>query len=138
MKPIYVLDACAMLTVLSHEQGCENVVALYRRAYLGEITLAMNKVNLLEVYYDIFRSYGSVRADEFIANVKQSPIIVNDIFSDDIFHEAGRLKASYKISLGDSFALAQAIILGGALVTSDHHEFDVIEGKENISFEWIR
>jgi len=34
--------------------------------------------------------------------------------------------------------LAQAKVSGGALLTSDHHEFDVIEGKENIEFVWIR
>ena len=55
-----------------------------------------------------------------------------------IFMEAGRLKASYKISLADSIALAQAFVVDGELITADHHEFDVIEGKENITFQWIR
>ena len=56
----------------------------------------------------------------------------------EIFTEAGRLKASYKISLADSVALAQTIVSGGALLTADHHEFDAIEKHENIRFEWIR
>ena len=38
----------------------------------------------------------------------------------------------------DSIALAQTLILDGELLTSDHHEFDVIEEKEDISFCWIR
>ena len=52
--------------------------------------------------------------------------------------EAGRLKSKYRISLADSIALAEALILGGELLTCDHHEFDVIKKKEPINFMWIR
>jgi predicted nucleic acid-binding protein len=54
------------------------------------------------------------------------------------FTQAGRLKATYKISLADSIALAQAIVVNGSLLTCDHHEFDAIEGKESLNFHWIR
>ena len=138
MNQIYVLDACAMLAVLSKEQGADKVAGFYKKAASGEITLVMNKLNLLEVYYDLYRAYGKERADGFLAEIKQSPIVVNHEFSDEIFTEAGRLKASYRISLADSVALAQAIVSGGVLITSDHHEFDIIETKESISFVWIR
>ena len=59
-------------------------------------------------------------------------------FDEAIFEEAGRLKASYRISLADAIALAQTLISGGELLTADHHEFDVIEKHENIRFNWIR
>jgi len=62
---------------------------------------------------------------------------MNEI-TDEIFMEAGRLKASYKISLADSFALAEASTSGGILLTADHHEFDAVEKRENISIFWIR
>ena len=52
--------------------------------------------------------------------------------------EAGRLKATYKISLADSVALAEAFVSGGTLLTADHHELDVIEKHEKIQFQWIR
>ena len=55
-----------------------------------------------------------------------------------IGQEAGRLKVAYKISLADSIALAQTLVVDGALLTCDHHEFDIIVGKENIRFAWIR
>lgn len=48
------------------------------------------------------------------------------------------MKAVYKISLADSIALAQASVLGGSLVTSDHHEFGVIESRENMKLFWFR
>ena len=58
---------------------------------------------------------------------------------DEMFQTAGWLKASYKISLADSIALATASVLNGELLTCDHHEFDAIDkSEENINFHWIR
>ena len=48
------------------------------------------------------------------------------------------LKATYKVSLADSIALAEAVISNGLLMTSGHHEFDAIESAEDIKFYWIR
>ena len=138
MKPVYVLDACAMLAVLSEESGAEEVVEFYKKASSGEVQLVMHKINLLEIYYALFRTYGKSAADEFIVEIHQSPIIVNPEIKDKIFMEAGRLKASYKISLADSFALAQTVVADGSLLTCDHHEFDAVEEKEDIRFVWIR
>ena len=45
----YVLDACAMLAVLSNEPGSDVVEEIYEKAALDEVVLAMNKLNLLEV-----------------------------------------------------------------------------------------
>jgi predicted nucleic acid-binding protein len=138
MSAVYVLDACAMLAVLSKEPGAGKVVAVYKQAASGEARLVMNKLNLLEVYYGLFRAYGKDHADRFLEEVRQSPIIVNHEISDEIFTEAGRLKANYKISLADAIALAEASVSGGNLLTADHHEFDMIEQNENIAFLWIR
>ena len=138
MKPIYILDACALLALLSNEPGADIVANVYQKAVSGEITLAINKLNLLEVYYDLIRTYGKENADIFYKKFKQLPINIYHEISDEIFTEAGRLKASYKISLADSVALAQTIVSGGALLTADHHEFDAIEKHEKIRFEWIR
>ena len=86
----------------------------------------MNKINLLEVYYNLCRAYGENRADDFVKEINESFIIINHNITDDIFKTAGKLKAEYKVSLADSIALAQAVVINGTLITSDHHEFDVI------------
>ena len=138
MNDIFVLDACAMIAVLSKEQGADIVVEYYAKASKGTIQLIMNKLNLMEVYYHLYCAYGGEQTKDFLIKIKQSPIIVNHYFSDELFLEAGRLKASYNISLADSIALAQTVISDGALITSDHHELDIIEKKENINFVWIR
>ena len=123
MSKIYLLDACALLALLKGENGKAKII--------------MNRVNLLEVFYGYYRDDGKDYAEKILCGVEQSLVSISE-FDKELFGEAGRLKATYKISLADSIVLAQAIILDGELLTSDHHEFDVIEGKEPIRFCWIR
>ena len=134
----YVLDACAMIAVLSDEPGADIVEEIYEKANSGEVVLAMNKINLLEVYYDLIRTYGKDRADKVMDEIRKLPIHIYSEITDEIFIEAGRMKTSYKMSLADSIALAQTITIDGKLITADHHEFDVIENLESIRFKWIR
>jgi len=131
----YILDACALIAALSDEPGVEMIEPLFLRA---DAEIAMNKLNLLEVYYHVYRRAGAKAADEVLAEIGRSPIRVLAEISNAVFKEAGRLKASYRISLADAVALAEASVSGGSLVTSDHHEFDPVQKAENISFVWIR
>jgi len=137
MSSIFVLDACALVALLKNENGADVVANAYAKANNGEAKIIMNRLNLLEVYYGFYRDAGREYADKIMDGVAQSIIQISE-FDKDIFPEAGRLKASYRISLADSIALAQALVVGGELLTADHHEFDVIEGQENIQFHWIR
>ena len=138
MKQTYILDACALIAMLREEHGMDIVVRLLERASRREISLLISKVNLLEVYYDTYKQAGRDRADKVLAEIKRSPIrIINEV-SDRVLQEAGRLKVSYKVSLADAFALAEAVTRDGVLVTADHHEFDVVEMNEPIQFLWFR
>ena len=137
MSEIYVLDACALVALLKMEDGASVVADVYRKANDGVVRLYMNRVNLFEVYYGFYRDKGKDYALNIIKNVEESSVFIVE-FDKGIFLEAGRLKANYRISLADAVALAQAKVIGGMLLTSDHHEFDVIEGKETIRFLWIR
>jgi len=132
-----VLDACALLAVARNEEGADIVAQAYDKAARGDARLLLNRINLLEVYYDFYRYKGKAYADDFIKSVKKSDVKICE-FDEHIFNHAGRLKATYKISLADSIALAQTIAVSGALLTCDHHEFDALEGKEPIEFMWIR
>jgi len=134
----YILDACALIALLRNEPGADKVAAAFNAANSGEAKIIMHKVNLLEVFYDIYRSLGRAKAELILSEIKKRPVEINAEITDEIFNEAGRLKSSYKISLADSIALAQTIALDGEILTADHHEFDAIEGRENIRFLWIR
>ncbi|MCL2125584.1 MAG: PIN domain-containing protein [Oscillospiraceae bacterium] len=54
----YVLDACALLALLRNEPGADIVADALNAAVNGDAEIIMNKVNLLEVYYDLYRALG--------------------------------------------------------------------------------
>jgi len=137
MSDVYVFDACALIAFLNDEVGADSVAAVFEKAKRGEARLLMNMINLFEVYYGFYHEKGRDFAERTIDGVRRSAISICD-FTNEVFTEAGRLKVTYKISLADSIVLAQAAVSGGVLLTADHHELDVVEGRENIRFQWIR
>jgi len=137
MSKVFVLDACALIALVKNEKGADVVADVYKSANAGSVQLYMNRINMLEVYYGFYRDKGYEYALNIMKKVEASSVFIVE-FDRDVLLEAGRLKATYKLSLADAIVLAQAILLRAALLTSDHHEFDVIEGKENIPFKWIR
>ena len=138
MKDSYVLDACALLAMINNEPGADKVEAILRKALLGNVEVYMSKINVYEVYYGIYRANGQEMAEEVYSLIKKQPINIIDSFSDDVFMEAARLKVRYKMSLADSIALGESIVRKAELLSSDHHEFDVVEKEEGIKFYWIR
>jgi predicted nucleic acid-binding protein len=98
----------------------------------------MNKYNLLEVFYGFYREDGEVFAEKQIKAIRSSPVMIIETLSDDVFRQAGRFKATYKLSLADAVLLGQGIADGAIIVSSDHHEFNAVEEKEKISFLWFR
>jgi len=138
MKKNYVFDACALIAFLAGEQGAEVVESLLKEGARGLCDLYIHKLNLLEIYYGVFKADGEEIADKVYENILRLPLHVTDGFDEKLFKEAGRLKASYKISLADAVALAETKKRKALLVTCDHHEFDVIDRKGEVHFYWIR
>ena len=92
-----------------------------------------------EVYYDTIKRIGHNEADLFLKWIlNRTSIKVIFEITEDTIKNAGYFKSKYKISLGDSFVLATAKSYDARVISSDHHEFDVIEKSENISFLWIK
>jgi len=137
MQGFFVLDACALLALVKKEEGSNIVANAVIKATSGDICLCMNRINLLEVYYGFYRDNGKDYALNILEKAEASVIKIVE-FDREILLEAGRLKATYKLSLADCIAVAQAIVLKGSLLTADHHELDALDGKENIRFTWIR
>jgi predicted nucleic acid-binding protein len=134
----YVLDACSIIAFLNDEDGADVVQLLLEEAGASISKLYIHKLNFLEVYYGILRDEGMEKAELADTTIRALPIEILTDISDDIFYEAGRIKASYRLSLADAVALATSIKNGSSLVTSDHHEFDVLVEPENLSIKWIR
>jgi predicted nucleic acid-binding protein len=135
---MYILDSCALIALLAGEPGAENVMNVIQEAIDGNANIKMNQVNLLEVYYHVFRVYGPDEAYTSLEKIKEFPIEIAVGMSEQVFHEAGRIKALYKLPLGDSILTAESIIEKGTIVTADHTDLEKIEKTENVKIFWIR
>ncbi len=135
MKDSFIIDACALIAFLADEEGAANVE---RILIDSNNKVFLHTINLLEIYYGIFREEGREKAEMVLKKIIKLPIKLIDTLKDKTVREAGRLKATYKISLADSIVLAEASLKKARIVTADHHEFDIIEKKEPIRFSWIR
>ena len=138
MRDVFILDACALIAILNDEEGSQRVDYIFQEAEDKKCLVYMNKLNLFEVYYTISKRIDVKRAEEVLSELIDTPLIIIDRLEDDVFKEAGRLKTKYKISLADSIALAEAKVKEAQLVTSDHHEFDIIDENDEVKFYWIR
>jgi predicted nucleic acid-binding protein len=138
LNDVFVLDACALIALLAGESGSENVRKIIQGAVDGDMTVKINQINLLEVYYHVCRVYGQEDADKALEKIKEFPIEIIIGLRDSVFREAGRIKSKYKIPLGDAILVAECIIGKWVLVTSDHTDLERIEETEHIKVNWIR
>jgi len=134
----YLLDACALIAYLNDEDGADVVDELFENASEGDATVFISTINLLEVYYGMYRELGYEKATEILSDIQSLPITAISDFSLDAMLEAGRLKAVYKVSLADSIALGIASVSGYSLVTADHHEMGPIDTDPDVTLFWIR
>lgn len=138
MKETFVLDASALIAFLNDEDGADKVEDVLQKAKVDNCIIYMNKLNILEIYYGVYREDGKENAEEILIKILNLPLIVVDTLKDDVFKEAGRLKATYKISPADSIAIAEAETRKAQILTADHHEFDPLDRKGEVRVYWIR
>jgi len=138
LNKILILDACALIALLAGEKGAEKVRDIIQDAVDGKVTVKINQINLLEVYYHIIKIYNQNKANEMLEKIKKFPIEVIIGLEDSAFNEAGRIKSKYKIPLGDSIVVAECIVKKGTLVTSDHSDLEKMETAEKIKINWFR
>ncbi len=134
----WFIDACSIIAFLNDEEGADIVENLLDQATSEENTIFIHEINFLEIYYGVYREGGLELAQETLSKIKDLPVSIVHGLSNEVFNEAGRLKATYKVSLADSVALAETKVRKCELVTADHHEFDIIDEKKELNFLWIR
>jgi PIN domain nuclease of toxin-antitoxin system len=130
----FVLDACAVLALIKEEQGVEVV----KKTIESNAVILLHSVTFLEIYYNIIKELGLDCATLYFEQMLQTKIEIIYQITESTIKNAGYYKSQYKISLGDSFVLATAKEHNATIMSSDHHEFDIIEKSENINFLWIR
>lgn len=135
---IYILDACALIAFLRKEKGYENVITIFDKATNLEVKVIIHAANLSEVYYDFYRLADKAIADNVLSDLSALPVEIINNITMQMIEQIGYFKTTYKISFADSIVLATAKLNNAKVVTSDHHEFDVIEKSGDLAFEWIR
>lgn len=133
MNP-YVLDACALIAFFNNEEGADIIEAILE----SDNPIYVSIINVFEIYYDSYRRGGEEKANELLDEIGKLPLTIIEDINRDIIKNAAFFKVNFSISLADSIALGLGKHLNAKVVTSDHHEFDVIENKKLIDFFWLR
>lgn len=134
--PNYVFDACALIALADDEDG-----ASVLESYLaGEDNVCfVHSLNFCEVYYNAHRNSSEDEAKELVKEFIGLGVILRDDMDIAFWQEVGNLKSIHRrVSLADCCAIALANRLNAGLVTSDHHEFDILDEKGVCNFIFFR
>jgi predicted nucleic acid-binding protein len=122
MNKTYVLDANALITLLTGEPGAGRIGQLVREADRLRTPLLVSVANWGEVFYLSWQRYGEQSAREALDDLSRLPIRVVPLDLPQALR-AGEIKALHKIPYVDCLAAALAVLQQATLVTSDH-DFD--------------
>lgn len=134
----YVLDACSVIAYLNDEKGAEVVANLIRNCKKGKCSLHLHRLTYLEIYLDILRVATAKDANKLDDLISELKITTSYDLSDKVVQDAAYLKSTFRMSLADSVLLGFSKTIKAEVVTSDHHEFDIVESKTKVKFKWIR
>jgi predicted nucleic acid-binding protein len=134
----YLLDACAILAFLKTEPGYERVAECFEEVDAGQASMHVHASTLYEVYYQYLRDEGVELAQATWQDVTTMPVQMHYTFDEAFLQQAAEFKARHRMSVADSFLLAQAKRLNASVITSDHHEFDAVEQAGLGQFTWMR
>lgn len=101
-----VFDAEPLLAFAFDESGAENVAARLDDVYDGERRGYVTTINLAEFRYIAMRRTSAERADAHIDDLQS--IGLQTIDTDGLWRLASELKAVYRPSLADAYAVAAA------------------------------
>lgn len=119
-----VFDAGALIALARMEPGALIVRQLLRS---NKGNCVIHAVNLLEIHYGFSRVNGVVFADRVLRLVDEVDVQTRADFDRDFLKEASHLKASYKLSLADTFGVALARRLDAPFISTDRHELEPLE-----------
>ena len=130
-----IFDSNALIAYLEDEPGAELVEELIGSpADVGFV----HSINLCEVYYGARREYGEQAAQATMAALRTAGLSVREDMDEELWQEAGRLKADYrKIWLADCFCAALANRVGAEVVTADR-EYEPLKDAGACRVRFIR
>ena len=133
MAKAKVLDSWALLCYLEQEPGFEKMIELFEKAAKSSSPLFMCLINWWEVYYQVARRFGDIKAQEIEQLIETLPITIIEA-DKHLTREAARIKARKRVAYADCFAAALAHLKKAELYTGDP-EFRVLE--KDIKIIWL-
>lgn len=118
MPDRYVLDTSAIAAFTDQEEGATEVERLLDAAQRDECQVEACAISLMELYYIALQEKGEDEATKLIALVKAWP--VTWIYPDErLLLQAGKIKATYRLSVADAIIAAVAKLRQAKLVHKD-------------------
>lgn len=133
-KPVYIMDAFALMAYLNGEPGAQRVQEILADGEKSKCHIYMSIVNLGEVLYNLERNYGLGRAQDALAVIQSLSIEVLPADDQTVF-AAAHIKANYPVSYADAFVVVAAQKLNGIVMTGDPEFQDVAELAK---VEWLK
>ena len=133
MAKAEVLDSWALLCYLEQEPGFEKMIELFEKATESSSPIFMCIINWGEVYYQVARRFGDIKAQEIEQLIETLPITMIEA-DKHLTREAARIKARKRIAYADCFAAALAHLKRAELYTGDP-EFRALE--KDIKVIWL-
>lgn len=119
----YILDTSAIIAYLGGERGAKKVESLKNKSAIPFIALS-------ELYYLVWNKKDKAEADNIYGLVKSWDVCV--LMPDErIILIAGRLKASYKLGIADSYIASFAIDTNSILVAKDS-DYNILKDEIKI------
>jgi len=132
-KPRNLLDSYAVMALAKREPGFEKVKTNLQHARKTGQPVLMNEINIGEVYYSLAREWSLEQADRFLSAFLLLPVErVHNSYEDIL--EAARIKARFRLSFADAFAVATALRSKAVILTGDR-EFEAVAGL--VKIEWL-
>ncbi len=112
---IFALDTSALLTLWNDESGADEIEKILKSKQMRVIVSFMS---YMECYYSIWKNSSREKGREIYAYLFTLPIErIN--FNEDILQLAAQIKASYTLSVADSWIIATARFMDAYLVHKD-------------------
>lgn len=126
VRPRYVLDTSALLTLYHDEPGSARVAAVLQAAGEGEAEAYGCFISLMEVLYRVWKTEGETAGRRAYARCQQLPMVwVHE--SPQLLEAAAALKARHAMSLADAWIAATALACEAILLHKDP-EFSPVPG----------
>ena len=129
----FVLDSFGLLAYLNNEPGRDRVQAVLVAASRGECRVYASMINIGEVLYITEREVSLTQAQAVLGALDQLPIEIMQADREAVL-AAAHIKANYRLSYADAFAVAAAQSIAGTILTGDP-EFCAV--AHLISLEWL-